>query len=151
MDSTIRAVRTRTQVDIMAAEKVVHVRQGANAMRVAPKDEIFLDIATDIDWLLTHRVRYFGGEALRQYYIKLLSERQLLSRSGQVYLDKLTQQLVDFFSIDVLQRLGCAIDFTLSELLHQKPKHTFDNRECSNVLSSQAENEEPSRFMVRAK
>jgi len=98
----------------MSAEEVMIVRQNAEAVQVAPKDEVFLYVAKAIDWLLTHRVRYFDGEALRQCYMKLLSERQLLSLSGQVYLHRLAQEFIEFFSVDVLQRLGCEVDLAVN-------------------------------------
>jgi hypothetical protein len=94
----------------MNAEEVIVVKQGDEDMRVVANDEIFLHVAKDIDWLLTHRVRHHNREDLRQYYIGLLLERRLVAPSGQVYLYMFAQQFVEFFCTDVLQYLGCEID-----------------------------------------
>ena len=63
----------------MCAEEAIVVRDGEEVAQLAVNDEIFLRIAEDIDWLLTHRMSDLNREGLRRYYMRALSERHLCS------------------------------------------------------------------------
>ncbi|HZH30232.1 MAG TPA: TnsD family Tn7-like transposition protein [Pyrinomonadaceae bacterium] len=78
-----------------------------------PKDhehKVLLNIARDAAWILSNRIEVSDQAVLRRRYLRLLLERKLATYTGNVSHVRLETQFLDYYSPELLQRLGCSIE-----------------------------------------
>jgi len=78
-----------------------------------PKDHehmVLLKIAQDAAWILSNQIEVFDQAVLRRRYLRLLLERKLATYAGNVSHVRLETQFLDYYSPELLQRLGCGIE-----------------------------------------
>jgi Tn7-like transposition protein D len=81
--------------------------------RLDPKDKehmALLNIARDAAWILKTRIEVSDQDDLRRRYLRLLLERKLATHAGNVSHVRLKAQFLDYYSPQLLQRLGCGIE-----------------------------------------
>jgi hypothetical protein len=75
-----------------------------------PSHCVLLKITRDVAWLLGQRGLVPGFEALRNRYIRLLSERQLGIYTGKVRVTLLLKEFKQYYSSDLLTQLQCEVN-----------------------------------------
>ncbi len=65
-------------------------------------DNIFLQLAKDIEWILSHPDLGSDLESIRNRYVELLQQRSLATKSGYVRLRELISQFREHFSAEIL-------------------------------------------------
>jgi hypothetical protein len=72
---------------------------------------VLLNIARDAAWILNTRIEVPDQAMLRRRYLHLLLERKLATYAGIVSHVRLKTQFLDYYSSELLQRLGCGLEF----------------------------------------
>lgn len=77
-------------------------------------DDLLLNVAEDVHWLLENPVTHWELSEIRKRYITLLKDREL--STNRVRWPELLTTVGDFYPVDFLDRVGCALSGKLNSL-----------------------------------
>lgn len=104
-----------------------------------------LKVARDAAWILSNRIEVPDQTVLRRRYLRLLLDRKLASPSGfMVRHDRLKTQFLEYYSAELLQRLGCGLELRyhwLRRLLNawERSRHPLHHLLLMQFLDCSAE------------
>jgi Tn7-like transposition protein D/TniQ len=88
---------------------------------------IFIDLANDALWLLTQQKLAFEQGELRERYYNALLTRGFAFYNGKIRSKELFEAFFDFFKSEVLEQLGCSLEFSPSSWLSRLVNKTYSN------------------------
>lgn len=109
-DSQIRIDDPSFRRQLFSADSILDTSSPRSLHLTDPHHQIFVYIATEIEWLLEHPSTGIGSEELYWRYRQLVKERSLLSCTGKVLGKKLSALIIDYYGTDLLEKLQSGYD-----------------------------------------
>lgn len=100
----------RSPSKFTSAERVINTISPRSLELADAHHSILLKIASDATWLLHQHNLNFGPEILRSRYYNLLLEHGYAYYNGRIRTSKLLKDFINFYSPNLLKRLGCPIN-----------------------------------------
>ena len=114
-NSTIPAQDRETRYEFVSAKRAIQQTVLQQPVQVAPGHEVLLSLALDALWLLSERRLSQGPYFLYRRYSQLLTDLDLATYKGRVFISELQQKFRFCYSPDILEMLGCKIDERIDE------------------------------------
>lgn len=110
VNSRVRIQNPQLRYRFISAEEGIRLPKSDAYKLKAVHHEIFLKIAQDAAWLLSHLTSSPGLEVLLKRYRQLLAEQDLATYNGRIRVTKLLNDFCQAYPIDLLTALQCQVD-----------------------------------------
>jgi hypothetical protein len=114
-NSSILAQNSRTRYEFVSAERAVQQIAVQEPIPLAPYQKVLLSVALDAQWLLAQHRLSHDLQSLYRRYSKLLTDLDLATYKGRVFIGELQQKFTSRFSPEILELLSCKIDERINE------------------------------------